>query len=107
MIFSSRTISLFLQPPPPHDTPKPSQSEPSSSTSVAATPPSAAAAAVVVDNSWKEAYEKLKEDFEKFKDHVMKEISILTDDLDKERKHRAGMDIDIDRLKKAQRAMGH
>ena len=61
---------------------------------------------MVPDNSWKEAYEKLKEDFEKFKEHMVKEIAILTDDLDKERKHRAAMDIDIDRLKKAQRS-GH
>jgi hypothetical protein len=59
-----------------------------------------------VDNSWKDAYDKLKEDFEKFKDHMMKEIAILTDDLDRERKERAGMNIDIDRLKKAQRAAG-
>jgi len=64
-----------------------------------------AAAPAVADNAWKEAYEKLKEDFDKFKEHVMRQIEILTEDLDKERKHRAGMDIDIDRLKKAQRSL--
>ena len=62
---------------------------------------------MVVDNAWKDAYEKLKEDFDKFKEQMIKEIQILTDDLDVERKHRAGMDIDIDRLKKAQRQLGH
>lgn len=61
----------------------------------------------MVDNSWKETYDKLKEDFERFKDQMTKEIQILTDDLDKERKHRASTDIDIDRLKRAQRALGH
>ena len=59
----------------------------------------------MVDNSWKEAYEKLKDEFDKFKEHVNRQIGILTEDLDKERKHRAGMDIDIDRLKKAQRSL--
>lgn len=83
------------QAPPPQDTP--SQSEPPSSSPVPTT--------VVPDNAWKEAYEKLKEDFEKFKEHVTRELQILTDDLDKERKHRAGLDIDIDRLKKAQRTI--
>ena len=58
----------------------------------------------MADNSWKEAYDKLKSDFEKFKEEVAKQFEILTEDLDKERKHRAGMDIDIDRLKKAQRS---
>ncbi len=80
----------------------PTQSEPPSSS---APHPAAAPPAVVPDNAWKEAYEKLQEDFEKFKEHVTRELQILTDDLDKERKHRAGMDIDIDRLKKAQRAL--
>ncbi len=83
-------------PPPSTPTPPPP---------AAATPPPpsipVAAPVVVTDNAWKEAYEKLREDFENFKVKVAKNIEILTDDLDKERKHRAGMDIDIDRLKKA------
>lgn len=74
------------------------------STATPTTTPAAPAAAAD-SNGWKEAYEKLREEFEKFKEHVTREIQILTDDLDKERKHRAGLDIDIDRLKKAQRSL--
>lgn len=84
----------------------PTQSEASSLHPPTSTSSIPAAAPVVVDNNtWKEAYEKLQENFEKFKDHMTKQIDILTDDLDKERKHRAGMEIDIDRLKRAQRSL--
>ena len=36
----------------------------------------------------------------KFKEHVSSLINTLTEDLDKERKHFAGLEVDIDRLKK-------
>lgn len=62
--------------------------------------PGHAAAAAPPDDSWKEAYEKLQDDFVKFKEHVSKLINTLTEDLDKERKHWAGLEVDIDRLKK-------
>lgn len=52
------------------------------------------------DAAWKEAFEKLRKDFEKFKEDCKRDMQILTDDLDKERKARAMLEVDIDRLKK-------
>ena len=49
---------------------------------------------------WKEAFEKLRHEFEKFKKEMMEEMAILANDLDAERKKSAGMAVDIDRLKK-------
>ena len=57
------------------------------------------------NNAWKEAFDKLREDFIKFKAQMLEKIDILTDDLDRERKNRASLEIDIDRLKKAQRSL--
>ena len=51
--------------------------------------------------AWKEAFQKLRADFEEFKESCLKDIRVLTDDLDEERKARAMLVIDIDRLKKA------
>ena len=53
------------------------------------------------NNEWKEAFENLREEFEKFKKFVMGEIQTLTDDLDKEIKNRAALEVDIGRLKKS------
>ena len=55
----------------------------------------------VSSDAWKEAFDKLKADFDAFKKECRRELQILTDDLDKERKIRAELQIDIDRLKKA------
>ena len=52
-------------------------------------------------DAWREAFDKLKADFDAFKKECRRELQILTDDLDKERKIRAELQIDIDRLKKA------
>ena len=56
---------------------------------------------LVADSAWKEAFDKLKTEFDKFRKDIRREMQILTDDLDKERKIRAELQIDIDRLKKA------
>lgn len=64
------------------------------------TPAPLAAAAPPADSSWKEAYENLRDDFEKFKQHVKQQFATLTNDLDDERKHWRGLEVDIDRLKK-------
>lgn len=71
-------------------------------------PPSVAAAAMSnqsIEES-KEAFEKLKQEFEEFKvqirKDIRKEIQTLSDDLDEERKNNASLRIDIDRLKKMQ-----
>ena len=53
------------------------------------------------NDAWREAFDKLKADFDAFKKECRRELQILTDDLDKERKIRAELQIDIDRLKKA------
>ena len=79
--------------------PVPATASPSSS--VTAPTPAAAPPTAASSNEWKEAFEKLREDFEKFKKFVMGEIQTLTDDLDKEIKHRAALEVDIDRLKKS------
>ena len=49
---------------------------------------------------WKDAFDKLRQEFEKFKKEVLEEVHILSDDLDAERKKNASMAVDIDRLKK-------
>ena len=67
----------------------------------AATPSPAAAPPAASNNEWKEAFENLREEFEKFKKFVMGEIQTLTDDLDKEIKNRAALEVDIGRLKKS------
>ena len=72
---------LHPQPTPPPSTP--SETEP------------------VADGAWKEAFDKLKTEFDRFKKEILREMQILTDDLDKERKNRAELQIDVDRLKKA------
>lgn len=54
----------------------------------------------VANDAWKEAYENLRDEFEKFKKHVEEQFAILTNDLDDERKHWRGLEVDIDRLKK-------
>ena len=103
---------FFLQPPPPSTAPAvpkepaaipslrrsdtPPVSSPSSSSSTLTPSPAAAP-----NNEWKEAFENLREEFEKFKKFVMGEIQTLTDDLDKEIKHRAALEVDIGRLKKS------
>lgn len=53
-----------------------------------------------LDTSWKEEFAKLREEFAKFKVECLKDIEILTKDLDDERKLRKAMEVDIDRLKK-------
>ena len=64
-------------------------------------PPEAAAVPQApLDMSWKEAFEKLREEFAKFKADYLKDIEILTKDLDDERKLRRALEIDVDRLKK-------
>ena len=50
--------------------------------------------------AWKEAFEKLREEFERFRLEVREELQDIVDDLDKERKKRAELEIDIDRLKR-------
>lgn len=49
---------------------------------------------------WKEAFEKLREEFNTFRKQMRNEMQDLVDDLDRERKKRAEMEIDIDRLKR-------
>ena len=49
---------------------------------------------------WKEAFEKLREEFNTFRKQMKNEMQDLVDDLDRERKKRAEMEIDIDRLKR-------
>lgn len=49
---------------------------------------------------WKEAFEKLREEFNTFRKQMRNEMKDLVDDLDRERKKRAEMEIDIDRLKR-------
>ena len=106
---------FFLQPPPPSTTvPKepaaipslrrsdtPPVPTPSSSSSTVTPSPAAAPPTAAPNNEWKEAFENLREEFEKFKKFVMGEIQTLTDDLDKEIKHRAALEVDIGRLKKS------
>ena len=70
------------QPTPPPIPPSPERTEPA-------------------DGAWKEAFDKLRADFEKFKSDCERDIQFLTDDLDKERKIRAALEVDIDRLKKS------
>ena len=65
------------------------------------TPAAAAQAPTVSNNEWKEVFENLQEEFAKFKKFVMAEIATLTDDLDKETKRRAALEVDIERLKKS------
>ena len=80
----------------------PSSSKQSDTLSVAASASTAPAPPTSVpNNEWKEAFENLKEEFEKFKKFVLGEIQTLTDDLDKEIKHRAALEVDIERLKKS------
>ena len=52
---------------------------------------------------WKEALEKLREEFEQFKSEIREEIQVLVDDLDRERKENASLKIDVDRLVKKSR----
>lgn len=98
-------LSLPLQStPPPSSTPssrppqtpqnKPPLSSKPSDASFA--PPTEAVQA----NEWKEALEKLREEFAEFKAQIRKEIKTLSNDLDEERKNNAMMKVDIDRLKK-------
>ena len=49
---------------------------------------------------WKEAFEKLREEFNTFRKQIREEMNDLIDDLDRERKKRAEMEIDIDRLRR-------
>ena len=74
---------------------------PAAAASSTATPPPASAPLTASNNEWKEAFENLREEFDKFKKFVMGEIQTLTDDLDKEIKHRAALEVDIGRLKKS------
>ncbi len=52
------------------------------------------------DNSWKDAYDSLKAEFDQFKKFVKDQLIIYTDDLDNERKCIRGLEVDVDRLKK-------
>ena len=111
----THTHSHTPQPPPPHkETPvippstsanAPAPSIPrtqSQSRSITPTlPPSESTPPS--DGAWKAEINKLREEFESFKKNVLQEIEVLTDDLDKERKFRAALEVDIDRLKKAAR----
>ena len=108
---------FFLQPPPPSTAPAvpkepvaipslrrsdtPPVPTPSSSSSTVTPSPAAAPPTAAPNNEWKEAFENLREEFEKFKKFVMGEIQTLMDDLDKEIKHRAALEVDIGRLKKS------
>lgn len=66
-------------------------------TATEATPPQSA-------EEWKEALEKLREEFSEFRVQIRRELKLeiqtLSDDLDEERKNNAALKIDIDRLKK-------
>lgn len=90
-------------------TPPASTSTTSTTSSAPHPPPTSASTTtpppVVVNDAWKDAFDKLRDEFAKFKIQIADKIDILTDDLDKERKHRASLEIDIDRLKKGQRSL--
>lgn len=102
---------LCLQPPPSTTPVVPKEPAAIPSLRRSDTPPVPAAAAsssstatpspAASNNEWKEAFENLREEFEKFKKFVMGEIQTLTDDLDKEIKNRAALEVDIGRLKKS------
>lgn len=72
-----------------------------SSSSSTVTPTSTSVPPPASNNEWKEAFENLREEFDKFKKYVMGEIQTLTDDLDKEIKARTALEVDIGRLKKS------
>ena len=97
------SLSFIFQPifHPPRDTPSPHPPPSVSPVPPASTPTHIPiAAAPPADNQWKEAYENLRDDFEKFKKFVQQQFATLTNDLDDERKHWRGLEVDIDRLKK-------
>ena len=54
----------------------------------------------MTSGQWKESFDKLSEEFIKFQEEMKEEIRILVEDLDSERKRRAQLEIDVDRLKK-------
>ena len=54
-----------------------------------------------VNADWKTAFDELKADLKRLRDEYRKDIDILTDDLDKERKKVRELEVDIDRLKKS------
>ena len=54
----------------------------------------------MTSGQWKESFDKLSEEFIKFQEEMKEEIRILVEDLDSERKKRAQLEIDVDRLKK-------
>ncbi len=95
-LFHVPMVSPALQPPA---APPPSVTPPVTVTPIephpAPVPPSPK-----VDREWKEAFERLRAEFEQFKADCLKDIEILTKDLDEERKVRGAMEVDIDRLKK-------
>ena len=51
-------------------------------------------------SEWKGAFDKLREEFNVFRKQMQEEMNDLMDDLDRERKKRAEMEIDIDRLRR-------
>lgn len=81
-------------------------SEPAAKTTTTATPvpkpspPSTSPAPAQVNNEWKAAFDKLKEDFVKLRSEYRKDIDTLTDDLDAERKRVRALEVEVDRLKK-------
>lgn len=88
-----------LQPAPPPATTQPPQPKLPLTSKLSEGSP-APSTEPVSANEWKEALEKLREEFTEFKAQIRKEIKTLSRDLDEERKNNASLRIDIDRLKK-------
>lgn len=105
------THSYLHSPQPPHPAPPPAaaahptpsavRSETPPVRTTTPTPSPAPAPVSAASNEWKQVFENLRDEFEKFKKVVLEEIRTLTDDLDKEIKHRAALEVDIERLKKS------
>lgn len=103
-----------VKPPPPASAvlpstrPTPSSVEtshtksPSKPSEPSPPPSSPSYSAAVHTAEWKEALEKLREEFVEFKTQLRKEMKTLSNDLDEERKTNASLRIDLDRLKKTQ-----
>lgn len=91
------------RPPPPATASqsRPSPPKPPEPSPTTAASPSSSVAPPQSDE-WREALEKLWEEFSEFKVQLRKEIKTLSNDLDEERKNNASLRIDIDRLKKSQ-----
>lgn len=88
--------------PPPSTTQTPSSPVPSKSASTSNIPSKdeRESPLTVTSGQWKESLDKLSEEFIKFQEEMKEEIRILVEDLDSERKKRAQLEVDVDRLKK-------